>query len=523
MFRRLLVVLLLASAALTGATPADAAPVFVPVTGVGSSWSANAIHQWRRNVDQYGMTINYEDPGSTEGRNQFRLGKADFGVSEIPYGLNDAGTGSADPPPPRGFAYMPIVAGGTSFMYNLKIGNNRVTNLRLSGENVVKIFTGVITSWDDKAIRVDNPQLALPARKIVPVYRSDGSGTTAQFTLWMSKEYPALWNDYCRRSGRNTPCGLTSSYPAPANFGVGKANSTGVASFVKQSSSEGAITYVEYSYAVNNNFPVAKVLNKGGYYVEPTAKAVAVALTYAGIDKTPGPNYLTQQLDEVYRNDDKRTYPLSSYSYMILPTRLEYGITENKGYTIAAFSYYFLCEGQQQADSLGYSPLPINLVKAGLEQVTQVPGAARNDIVLSKCNNPTFSPDGTNTLAKNAPNPPECDHVGTVQCATGTGGAKAPTPVTRGGGTAGGTGSAAPGAPGGSGAPGAADGAGGAGGGGDTNVAGSAGDVNAIPVSLEADGGWRLRHTMMVLAGVLLLMVIVGPPLLARRIQDGSS
>src|SRR5262245_5760804 len=105
---------------------------YVPISGAGSTWSANALDQWRKNVNQYGMRISYAPTGSTDGRNQFKAGQADFAVSEIPYGLTDAGV--VDRPPDRGFAYMPIVAGGTSFMYNLKIGNNRVTNLRLTGE-----------------------------------------------------------------------------------------------------------------------------------------------------------------------------------------------------------------------------------------------------------------------------------------------------------------------------------------------------------------------------------------------------
>src|SRR5439155_6127353 len=105
-----------------------------------------------------GMQINYSGTGSSDGRNQFRNGTVDFAVSEIPYGLTDGKV--YDSPPDRGYAYMPIVAGGTSFMYNLKIGGKQVTNLRLSGDVLAKIFTGKITMWNDPAIAEDNPQLA---------------------------------------------------------------------------------------------------------------------------------------------------------------------------------------------------------------------------------------------------------------------------------------------------------------------------------------------------------------------------
>jgi phosphate ABC transporter phosphate-binding protein len=411
-----------------GAGPGSAAQL-VPVSGSGSTWSANAISQWISNVAQYHLTVNYQSIGSSDGRTQFRNGSVDFAVSEIPYGLRDGNT--YDTPPTRGYAYMPIVAGGTSLMYNLKIGNRTVTNLRLSGETVTKIFTGVITDWADPQVARDNPGLNLPHRRIVPVVRADGSGTTAQFSLWMSKKFPSLWDSYCAKAGRPTPCGMTSTYPViPGRGFVALGGSNGVSGFVKQQDNIGTITYVEYSYAINSGYPVAKLLNRAGYYVEPTAANVAVGLLQARINTTPGPSYLTQILDGVYDNPDPRAYPMSSYSYMILPTKVENNFSTAKGVTLSKFANYFLCEGQQQADDLGYSPLPINLVQAGMAQVRRIPGADQSSINIKSCNNPTFSSDGSNTLAKNAPMPSPCDRIGVTQCTAGTGGAKSvQTPV----------------------------------------------------------------------------------------------
>ena len=99
---------LLAVVGFTASPPAHA-DTYVPISGAGSTWSQNAIDQWRRNVNQYGLRINYAGTGSSDGRNQFRNGTVDFGVSEIPYGLSDNGV--VDSPPTRSFAYMPIVAG----------------------------------------------------------------------------------------------------------------------------------------------------------------------------------------------------------------------------------------------------------------------------------------------------------------------------------------------------------------------------------------------------------------------------
>lgn len=384
---------------------------YVPVNGAGSSWSANAIDQWRRNVVQYGMRVNYASTGSSDGRNQFKSGTVDFASSEIPYGLKDGGV--VDTLPTRSFAYIPLVAGGTALMYNLKIGGKRFTNLKMSGETLTKIFTGVITSWDDAAIAEENPGVSLPKRKIVPVVRSDGSGSTAQFTSWMADEHTKLWDAYCKEAGRSTPCGVTSNYPVVAGKGyVSQPNSQGVSGYVSQNANEGTITYVEYSYALKTGFPVIKLLNDSGYYVLPTASNVAVALLDAKIDTRPGSTYLTQILKGVYNSKDARAYPLSSYSYLIVPTSVSGSFTQAKGETLGDFAYYYLCEGQQQAEVLGYSPLPINLVKAGLDQVKKIPGVSAKNKDVAKCNNPTFSPDGSNLLAKTAPMPPAADKKG---------------------------------------------------------------------------------------------------------------
>ncbi|MEU9858842.1 phosphate ABC transporter substrate-binding protein PstS [Streptomyces sp. NPDC047974] len=426
--------------ALLAGPPAAQAAGYTKITGSGSTWSSNAVEQWRRNIGaNAGLTVNFNANGSSQGREQFKNGTVDFAVSEIPYGLTDGG--ATDVPPSRGYAYMPIVAGGTAFMYNLRIGGRQVTNLRLSGPVLAKVFTGQLTMWNAPEIKADNPGLVLPARRIVPVVRSDGSGTTAQFTTWLAKEHGAVWNDHCRRAGRSTPCGMTSYFPvAPGTTTVAKSGSLGVSAHVRQPQGEGAITYVEYSYAVNAHFPVAKVLNRSGHYVEPTAQAVAVALLQARIDTDrSSPDYLTQILDGVYRSGDDRAYPLSSYSYMVVPTSQTAPHTTDKGRSLGTFARYFLCEGQQQAEELGYSPLPKNLVQAGFDQVRRIPGAPTGAVDLATCRNPTFSADGSNTLAKNAPRPKACDKQGAQQCADGTGGARGVPTQVGGGSSSGGS------------------------------------------------------------------------------------
>ena len=414
---------------------------YVPISGAGSTWSYNAIHEWITDVAQFGMTVNYADVGSTTGRSDFGQGTVDWAASEIPYGVQD-GT-NYDPPPSRGYAYMPDTAGGTTFMYNLTSGTTRIVNLRLSGAVIAGIFTNKITMWNDPAIVADNPCptgsnsstcLTLPAIRIVPVVRSDGSGATADFTQWMLATQASDWQAYCQAVGRN-PCTQTSSYPVqPGTAMVGQSGDLGVSGYVSQQQANGAIGYVEFSYALETGFPVALVLNAAGYYTEPTAENVAVSLlaaqingcTASGCKPDGSADYLTENLSNVYSDTDPRTYELSSYSYMILPTDSSSGLTSAKGDTLGAFGTYLLCQGQQQVDQLGYSALPINLVEAGYAQLAQIPGnqvPTASSSFIQSCNNPTFSTNGTNTLADDDPQPPACDKQGSTQCTTATGGA----------------------------------------------------------------------------------------------------
>ncbi|PPK64865.1 phosphate ABC transporter substrate-binding protein PstS [Actinokineospora auranticolor] len=424
------------------ASPAAAQP-YEPIRGSGSTWSANALGTWIGDVSANGIRVNYEAVGSTRGRTMYAQRQTVFGVSEIPFQQGADDRGVIDDSGGRAFGYMPIVAGGTAFMYNVKVGGQPYRGLRLSTETVVKIFTGAITNWNDPQITRDNNGFALPARPIIPVVRSDGSGTTAQFTTFMDKRYPDLWRPFFGRSG------LTSYYPNPGNKFIAQNGSDAVAGYVSANYGDGAIGYVEYSYAKNKrDWPVAKILNEAGYYTLPTDYNVAVALTKARIEtQNHDPKvYLTQILDGVYTDRDPRTYPLSSYSYMIVPAQDDQQappdppMTREQGRTLSAFAFYFLCEGQQKAGALGYSPLPLNLVQAGFDQVKRIPGHEERFLDPSRCNNPTFDPanPSRNVLAERAPNPPDCDATGKGPCREG--GQAGPAGNNGGGGGGGGNG-----------------------------------------------------------------------------------
>ncbi|WP_407566748.1 phosphate ABC transporter substrate-binding protein PstS [Polymorphospora sp. A560] len=415
-------VLAILVAVTTPAAPAFAVP-YEQVEGTGSTWSANALQQWVTGVQTTGNRVVYTANGSSAGRRDFSNFQSDFGVSEIPYQTRpDPVTGVVEEAR-REFAYMPIVAGGTSFMYHIEVGGRLYRDLRLSGETIVGIFTNRITKWNDPAITRDNNGRALPAIDIVPVVRSDGSGTTAQFSLWMDKQHQRQWRDYCGCQG------LTSYYPRKGRQ-VAQSGSDNVANYVAAGSGNGTIGYVEFSYARNKNYPVAKMLNRAGYYVAPTDHNVAVALQEARIntDRSNPREYLTQVLDGVYASSDRRAYPLSSYSYMILPVDVnDRRMTPGRARALADYAYYSICEGQRNAGQLGYSPLPRNLVQAGFDQIGRIAKLSaedRTDKDFANCPNPTFDPrnPGVNKLAREAPNPPECDRQGQGPCGAAGGG-----------------------------------------------------------------------------------------------------
>lgn len=475
--RGTLVALVVGALAFGAAVPAQAAS-YVAIAGSGSTWSQNVLDQWRRNVaSNYGMTVNFSGTGSSAGRSDFIKGSVDFAVSEIPFQRTPE-DGSAPEISDRGYAYLPIVAGGTSLMYNLKIGGKKVDNLQMSGDVVTKIFSGQIKKWNDPALIADNPGLALPDKDIMPVVRSDGSGSTAQFTKWMATQYPSIWTT-----------AMTSQFPT-AKLPAYKAQSgsLGVSGYVSQNYGEGSITYVEYSYAMKSGFPVVKVKNAAGSYVEPTASNVEVALRAARINEDKSsPDYLTQILDGVYNNADPAAYPMSSYSYMIVPTQATGIFNESKGYTLGEFVKYVVCQGQKQAGALGYSPLPNNLVKAAFDQISKIPGSQVGAYDANSCSNAGAAASG--------------DPAGGA--AGGTGGGTSAAPAAAGAAASGAAATAADPVY-------------------DANgnlVAGSAaGGATAVsaPFTLASDAG-GVGQVGMGAAVLLLLAAVLVPPLLLRR------
>lgn len=524
------------------ATPASGAVTHALISGSGSSWAANAVNQWISDVTSNGLQVVYTAAGSAQGRADFRNVTTDFAVSDIGFqgvdqSTSDSDTSCTNPAVAstcRPYAYLPIVAGGTSFPYQIKVGGQLVRNLRLSGQTLAKIFTNKITNWDDPEITSDNNGRKLPSIPIIPVVHSEGSGSTAQFTRYLDTEYPSIWRPFAGQSG------LTEYFPRQGSQ-VAQNGSDGVINFVTSAAANGAIGYDEYSYALGKNYPVAQLENKSGYFTAPTQYNVAVALTRAQINyNKKSPNYLLQNLNNVYTSPDKRAYAMSSYSYMIIPTSPKDGrMTTAKRQTLADFLFWDICGGQAEMGPIGYSPLPINLVKASFQQTNKLhtadKGVKLSNENVTTCHNPTFvaGHPKENLLAKIAPQPPACDKVGAGPCTPGADVApgnpkngKAPSPTNsaspnQGGGKSNGQGGKSPVSsrssppttqtttdpitgqqeP-------VVD-----------SETGVGGAIIGSPTTLPASDNGGVGGLLAVLAGVELLLVLAIPPIVARRIQ----
>ena len=509
--------IVLAAAAMAG-PGATAAFADVTILASGSTWSANAMDQWTAEMANRGVRIDFNPNSSGQGRNDFALNQNDFANSDIPFQQTDKLTGQPDNSGGRLFAYMPIVAGGTALMYQLRQGQDLITNVRLSGQTIVKIFTGRITNWSDPAITADMNGHVLPAKKIQVVVESNGSGTTAQFTDWMAQQYPALWGAY----EGVTKAVPTSYYPVNAPNITAQNGDAQVAQTITSTGYDGAIGYVQYSYAQAALYPSVKVENAAHYFTAPNPYNVAVALTKAQIN-TSNPNdpttYLTQDLSQVYTQTDPRSYPLSSYSYSIIPIGPNDVRTDvNKAQTFLDFARYAMCQGQDNMPILGYSPLTINLVAASFAQVKRYSHIDQSKIGTldpTQCNNPTYYPqDPTkNRLAQIDPAPQACDQAGQGPCDAGNNnsGGGGGGPAAHGAGGAAGSGgpaaSTTTAAPGGidpnTGLPGGAAGAGGA---------------QASASELAAFRNQGMNKALGIVAGIEVVLVLLVPALVARAI-----
>ncbi|MFK3796906.1 MULTISPECIES: phosphate ABC transporter substrate-binding protein PstS [unclassified Pseudomonas] len=316
--------LLLASMALTGMAHAT------DVTGAGSSFVYPVISKWATEYStKSGNKVNYQSIGSGGGIAQIKAATVDFGASDAPLKAEDLQA--------SGLGQFPSVIGGIVPVLNVE--GVEGGKLELDGKTLADIFQGKITKWNDPAIAKLNSGLKLPETNITVVHRSDGSGTSFNFTNYLSKVSPE-WK---------SAVGEGSAVQWPV--GVGGKGNEGVAAYVKQI--KGSIGYVEFAYAKTNNIAYAKMQNAAGKVVEPSAKTFAAAAATADWASAKDFNLIMTNAPGA------EAWPITATTWIIM-----YKTPKKADESKAAFDFFkwSLENGQAHAESLDYVPLPKELV-----------------------------------------------------------------------------------------------------------------------------------------------------------------
>ncbi|MGB3135678.1 MAG: phosphate ABC transporter substrate-binding protein PstS [Nodosilinea sp.] len=303
----------------------------VALTGAGASFPAPLYQNWFISLNQEvpELQVNYQSVGSGAGVEQFSAETVDFGASDV--AMKDEEIDGVA----RGTIMLPMTAGSIVFAYNL----DGVDNLQLSREAYSGIATGEITSWNDPAIVADNPDIELPDTPITFVHRSDGSGTTAVFT----KNMVAISPEFESAIGE----GKSVEWPKTGKF-IGAKGNEGITAQIQQT--DGAIGYVEYGYAKQNDIPFASIENKAGEFVTPSDESAASTLANVEL-----PDNLRAF---VVDDDGADSYPFVTYTWMMVYEEYD---DPAKAKAIEIMVEYGLNQGQEVASELGYVPLPKNV------------------------------------------------------------------------------------------------------------------------------------------------------------------
>lgn len=301
--------------------------------GSGASFPAPA---YTKMFDEYykatGVKVNYQSIGSSGGLKNIQDRVVDFGGSDS--FIKDADFGKYSAP----VVHIPTVIGAVVVTYNLP-GDPK---LRLTGDVVADIYLGKIAKWNDKAIAELNPNVKLPNLTIMPVYRSDGSGTTFNFTAYLS----AVSDEWKSKVGNAN----SVSWPS----GQGAAQNAGVAGVVKQT--PGSVGYVELVYTRQNNMPVAAIKNSSGKWVDPTLESISAAAAGA----FPADTRLL-----LVNTDAKDGYPISALTWVIVYREQKYGNrSREQAEHLAKLLWWMIHDGQKYVTALDYATLPPPAVTA---------------------------------------------------------------------------------------------------------------------------------------------------------------
>ena len=304
------------------------------ITGAGASFPAPIYSKWAAEYNKLtGVKVNYQSVGSGAGIKQIDSKTVDFGASDMPQ--------TDEVLKAKGQFQFPTVIGGTVPVINIK--GIEPGQMKLDGQVLGDIYLGKITKWNDAAIKALNPTLALPDADIAPVRRADGSGTTFNFTNYLSSVHP----EWKAKVGEGTAV----NWPV----GAGGKGNEGVASFVNRLPN--SIGYVEYSYVIQNKMTYTQMKNKDGAFVSPSEDAFKAAAAGADWNKS------FYQL--IVNQPGKGTWPISTATFILM--HLQQDKPAQATETFKFFTWAFK-SGDKLAADLDYVALPDSVI-ASVEKV----------------------------------------------------------------------------------------------------------------------------------------------------------
>lgn len=325
--------------------------------GAGSSFLNPQMQAWA--IQYYELSdgrvrVNYQSFGSGAGQAKFREGMLDFVGSDPPLKHKIyVELSSKD-----GVLQFPIIVGGVAIVYNVPgIGDGE---LKLTGEVVAKIYMAEITFWDDEELRKLNPNLNLPHEKIIAVHRSDGSGTTKIFTAYLS----SVSREWAEKVGVD----FTVQWPVDtAGNGLGGKGNEGVAAAVSQN--KYSIGYVELAYVESADLKAAKLMNRDGFFIQPTSETLKAAIKEASLTLPNPDEDWSGIIDKIVNQPGENSYPITSFSFIIL--RKTYDPVKAK--LVKEFFGWVLTEGEKPENVLeGYVPLPSEAAQIGLKALEMI-------------------------------------------------------------------------------------------------------------------------------------------------------
>ena len=369
---------------------AGTASASATVSGGGSTFAAPELQQWSADVNHapYNLNVNYAVSSSGAGRDDYAQGLYQYGASDIVYYAQD-GTFAQQASSQHPFKYVTVSAGGLAFMYNIIIGGQHWTGLQLTRQEVCQIFTGKLTNWNQLASTPGDAVLSSVNQDINVVVRQDAAGESYVLSQYCLAVDPGDWAGFQSFVDSNANEN-GQGWAGDADMSIGKPienwpplleDTAGSNQTIRASGATAEVTditdpniggysigYLATAYAAAAGYPVASVENAAGYFVQPTANSVQIALSYAKANSLG-----TFDLD--FTGPSADAYFPSTYSYVLAPTTTNGPTNAGADATLAAFLCYAVGQGQNDAARETYAPLSAAVTQLSVQAIQAIPGA----------------------------------------------------------------------------------------------------------------------------------------------------